>query len=81
MRDNLMDHQSDMEDWGGLQANPSATMKTKTMIIPTPSKIEITGKRRFLGFIEVKEEDSQASKRQKIDSGTYMVEVGSKKMK
>ena len=42
-----MDYQSDVDDSGGLQANPFATMKVTTMILLTPSKIEITGKRSF----------------------------------
>ena len=54
-RAKLMEHKLDMEDSIGFQENPSTTMKTTTMIIPTPSKIEIIGTRRFLEAIEVEE--------------------------
>ena len=77
----MMDYQSDVEDSGDLQANPFATMKTTTMIVPTPSKIEINGKRGFLEAMEVEQENSEASKRKPIESEKKMVEFGSKKMK
>ena len=53
-----MDYQSNVENLGGLQENPSATMKATTMIVPNLSKIEIDGKRSFLEAMQVKEEDS-----------------------
>ena len=42
-------------------------MKSTKMIIPTPSKIEITGKRSFLEVVEVEDEDSEVEKTTKID--------------
>ena len=35
------------------------------MIVPTPNKIEINGKRNFSKAMEVEAEDSKASKRKK----------------
>ena len=64
-RYNLMDYQSDMEDSGNLLENASATMKETTMIVPTPNKIEINGKRIISEAMEFEEEDSKASKRKK----------------
>ena len=43
-------------------------MKSTTMIIPTPSKIKIIGKRSFSKVVEVEDEDSEVEKRTKIDS-------------
>ena len=37
-------------------------MKLVAMIIPSPSKIEITGKRSFLEIVEVEDEDSKVEK-------------------
>ena len=41
---NLTDYESDMEDIETLQVNPSSIVKSKTMLITTPSKVEITCK-------------------------------------
>ena len=54
-RANLMECHSNVENSGILQANSSTTMKSTTMIIPTPSKIETTGKMTLSEIIE--EED------------------------
>ena len=70
-----------MEDSGNLQENPSAIIKIAAMILPTPSKIEITGKRSFSEVIELEEEYSEAKKRWKIELEKGLVEVGSNKMK
>ena len=56
-------------------------MKSATMIIPTPSKIEITSKRSFSEIVEVEDEDLEVEKMPNIDSQKGMVEIGSKKMK
>ena len=53
-----MDYQSNMKDARNLQANPSAIVKTITLIVPNPSKMEITGKRSFTEAMVVEEEDS-----------------------
>ena len=76
-----MYYQKDVEDLERLQENPSTKMKSTTMIIPTPSKIEITGKRSFSEIVEIENEDSEVKKRQNMDSEREMVEVGGKKMK
>ena len=47
-----------MEVRGNLQENPSSIVKTTTMIVPTPRKIEIVGKISFEEAIEVAKEDS-----------------------
>ena len=51
------------------------------MIVPTPNKIEINGKRNFSKAMEVEVEDSKASKRKKRKLKKELVEVGSNKMK
>ena len=63
-----MEYQSNVEYSEILQENPSTKMKLTTMIIPSPRKIEISGKRSFSEFIEVEDEDSKVEKRPKIDS-------------
>ena len=70
-----------MEDSRNLQENPSAIIKIAAMILPTPSKIEITSKNFFPKVNEIEEEDSEATERQKIETEKGLVEVGSKKMK
>ena len=62
-RDNLMYYQSDVNNLGSLQENPFAIVKKTTMIVPTPSKIEVTGKRSHLEIMEVEEQGSETSKR------------------
>ena len=66
-RNKLMEYQSYVEDLESLQENPLAKMKSTTMIIPTPSKIEIIGKRSFSEVVEVEDEDSKVEKIPKID--------------
>ena len=56
-------------------------MKSTTMIIPTPSKIEINGQRIFLEVVKVDDEDSEVVKIPKVYSGREIVEIGRKKMK
>ena len=46
-RANLMEYQPKVESLENLQENPFAIMKSTTMIIPIPSKVDITGKRSF----------------------------------
>ena len=43
-----MEYQLYVENSESLHANPPAKMKSATMILPTPTKIEIIGKRSFL---------------------------------
>ena len=54
-------------------------MNSTTMIIPTPSKVEITGKRRFSEAIEIEYKDSEETKRPKVDSNREMVELEGKR--
>ena len=49
-----MEYQSDVEDSKILKANPSSKMKSVAMIIPTPNKFEITGKRIFSKVVKLK---------------------------
>ena len=77
-----MDYQSDVEDIENIQVNPSDLVKTIEMIVPNPSKIEITGKTSHSEAMEVEEEDSETSNRYKTKLEKQLVEVGnSKKMK
>ena len=55
---NWMDYQTNMKDLEDLQENPSGIMKSTTIIIPTPRKVEIEGKRTHLEAIETEEENS-----------------------
>ena len=50
-----MEYQLDVENSESLQENPFAKMKSASMLIPTPSKIEITGKRIFSEIVEVED--------------------------
>ena len=56
-------------------------MKSVAMIIPTPSKAEITGKRNFSETIEIENEEQEATKRPRVDSDKEMIEVENKKIK
>ena len=47
--------------------NPPVILKSTTMIIPTTSKVDITGKRTHSKATEIEEKDSEAPKRQKIE--------------
>ena len=80
-RDNLMDYRSDMDDRETLKVNPYAIVKSTTMIIPTPSKVEITGKRSHSEVVKVEDEDSEAHKRKKTESEGEVFEDESKKKK
>ena len=51
-----MDYQSYVEDTENIQVNPSALVKKIVVGVPTPSKIEITGKRTHSKAMEVEEE-------------------------
>ena len=42
-------------------------MKSAAMIIPTPSKNDITDKKSFLEIVEIEDEDSEVTKRLKVD--------------
>ena len=44
-KSNWMDYQTQMKDTEALQENTLAIMKSTTIIIPTPSKVEMAGKR------------------------------------
>ena len=55
-----MKYQSNVDNSESLQENPSATMKSTTMIIPTPSRVETIGKRIFLETIEVEDQYPEA---------------------
>ena len=80
-RANLMEYHLDAENSESLQENPFSRVKSTSMIIQTPSKVEIIGKRSFSEVVEVEDEDSEAYKIPKIDLKKEMVEVGSKNMK
>ena len=55
-----MEYQSYVENSWSLQENPSAKMKSTTIIIPTHSRVEITSKRSFSEFVEFEYEESNA---------------------
>ena len=52
-----MEYQPSVESSEILQAIPSSLIKSTSMIIPTPGKAEITGKRSFSETIEIEDED------------------------
>ena len=60
-----MEYQPSVESSESLQVNTSSLMKYVAMIIPTPSKVEITGKIIFSKTIEIEYEDQESAKRQK----------------
>ena len=66
-RANLMEYQSSVESSERLQLNPSHLMKSSSMLVPTPSKVEITNKRSFLEEIEIEDEDQDPTKIPKLD--------------
>ena len=66
-KDNWMDYQIEMKDAEALRENPSAIVKSTTIIIPTPSKVEMVGRRTHSEAMETKEEDSKPPKRQRIE--------------
>ena len=55
---NLMEYQLDIDTSEILQENPSAKMKSATMIIPTPSRVEMISKIIFFKSIEFEYEYS-----------------------
>ena len=56
-------------------------MKSSIMIIPTPSKIDITGNISFLEVVEIEDEDSKEKNTKDGFREREMVEVGGKNMK
>ena len=48
-----MEYQHEVESLESLQENPSAIIKSAAMIIPNPSKIEITRKQSFSEEIDI----------------------------
>ena len=63
-----MEYQSDVENLERFQENTSATMKSTTMIIPTPSKIEIYINISFSEIVQIEDEVSEVAKRPKLES-------------
>ena len=63
-----MEYQPSVESSESLQANPSSTMKSASMIILTHSKVEIIGKTSFSETIEIEDEDQDVVKRLRVDS-------------
>ena len=55
-------------------------MKSTAMIIPTPSKDEITSQRSFLETIEIEDQDQDSTKKPRLDSNKELVEVEDKKI-
>ena len=76
-----MEYRPNVEISESLRANPSATMKSISMIIPTRSKAEIIGKRIFSKTIEIENKDQEALKQPRVDSDREMIKVEDKKMK
>ena len=58
----MIEYKLDVENSESLQENPSSTMKSAVMIIPTPSKNDITDKKSFLEIVEIEDEDSEVTK-------------------
>ena len=54
-----------MEDTKTLQVNPFSIVKSTTMIITTPSKVEITSKMAHSEVMEIEDQDSEKPKRKK----------------
>ena len=73
-RANLMEYQPSAESSESLQLNTHALMKSATMLVPTPSEAEITGKRSFSETIEKEDEDYDSIKRPRLDSSKELVE-------
>ena len=76
-----MEYHPEVDISESMQANPFDIMNSTTMIIPTPSKVEITDMRSFSQENEIKDEDSKVGKRLKVDSDREMIEFEGKKIK
>ena len=51
------------------------------MLVSTPSKYDITGKRIFSETIKIEDEDKDSTKKPSLDSGKELVESKGKNMK
>ena len=80
-RDNLIEYQSSVESSENLQSNPSASRKFASMLVPTPSKDEITSKRSFSETIQIEDEYQDSTKIPRVDSSKEVVEVEDNKVK
>ena len=66
-KDSWMDYQIEMNNVDALQENPYSLMKSTTIIILTPRKVEMDGKRAHSEAMEIEEEDSETRKRKRIE--------------
>ena len=76
-----MEYKPSAKSSESLQLNPSSLMKYVVMLVPTPSKYEITSKRIFSEIVEIEDEDQDSTKKPSLDSGKELVESKENNMK